>query len=54
MDSRKRNVRFDQWLHDEIETMAKDRDRTFTDIVNFLLEDELNSISKLMAKRQMK
>ena len=43
-NGRHRSVRFDKWIHDEIETIAQKRNLSFTDMVNHLLEYQLNEL----------
>jgi|GEM_PF-6795820 len=43
-NGRHRSVRFDRWIHDEIESIATARNVSFTDVVNHLLEYQLNEL----------
>ena len=51
---RRRNVRFDEWIHEEIDMMATERETTFTDLVNHLLEEELNHLGYTKANYNAK
>jgi hypothetical protein len=54
MDGRQRNVRFQKWIHDEIEAIAAEKGETFTEIVNILLESELNYMGYTKSKYDTK
>ena len=51
---RARNVRFDEWIHEEVDLMAIEREITFTDMVNHLLEEELNHLGYTKANYNAK
>jgi hypothetical protein len=51
---RARGVRFDRWIHDEIEAIAKKKGLTFTDVVNMLLGSELEYMGYSKAKYDAK
>jgi len=54
MSTEQVTIRMQDWVHDEIKAMAKNQNRTFTNIVNFLLEDELNAMGYTRAKYESK
>jgi hypothetical protein len=47
-------IRLDPWIRAEIENLAKDREMTFTDVVNHLLEYQLNQMGLSKAKYEAK
>jgi hypothetical protein len=51
---RQRAVRFDRWIHDEVDGLAKEKGVVFTDMVNHLLEYQLNLLGFSKAQYEAK